>query len=58
MTIMSGRFASHRTVDSSIFFRTDSALVCNMEIEEIGDDPAEDVAGTAAKDDENVALVG
>ena len=52
MTIMSGRSASHRTINSAIFFRTDRALVCNMAIEEIDDAPAEDVAGPA------VVLVG
>ena len=29
-----------------------------MKIKEIDDDPAEDVAGTAAEDDANVALLG
>ena len=41
-----------------MFVRTDRALVCNMEIEKIDDAPAEDVAGTAAEEDDNVALVG
>ena len=57
MTMMSGWTDSHRAMSSAIFFRTDRALVCNMEIDDAGS-AEEDVVVKRGVEDGRYVLLG